>query len=426
MRLTGWVAGAVSLALAWPAMAQFRQYTAPGSLAVQEVPTKERLEKTMEAARWHFGGLRIAPWFGIRNATYYDDVLPDVPGKQSDLQITAGAGVGVFLPVGSRVVIAAHALPEYQWWRDLSSRRTWDGRYGAGAAAYFNRLTVEAFGSRTDEAQFATSESELPVDLRSDHGHATLELEILHGMFLFASADKTSWRYSGEGDGSLTPELKQLDRDETSASGGVRWELGRRFRVSFGAKRVDVDFLDVTFDRSSHGSAPTLSLLVGSDRAGLDASVAEFTIDPVGGSVFEPYHGTTGRFRVWRKVGSDSTWTLYGNRDIGFTALTEDAPYYVQQRVGASIAFALGWRGDAAFYAETGSLDYVGAPVGQRGRTDDLRAYGMSARFVIRRSASLFVMVTRTSYDSSVSGLDRTYTRIQTGLAFGSRDPAVW
>ena len=427
MRVGRWGVGVLAaFVVAAPAGAQFSQYTAPGSLAVREAPTKERLEKAIEAARWHFGGLRLSPWFGIRNATYYDDVLPDVPGKQSDLRITAGAGLTGILPVGSKIVIAGHALPEYDWWRNLSNRRTWNGRYGIGAAAYFNRLTIEGFGARDEEAQYASSEVELPVNVRSDRGHANVKLRVLKSVFLYGSATKSQWRYDARDLGVTGDRLRWLDRDETAVEGGLQWEPTNALRIRAGAKRVEVDFLHQEFDRSSEGTAPVVAVLVGTDRTGLDASLARFDIKPVGESSFTPYRGTTGKARVWRDLAGGATWTVYGGRDLGFTAYTGSSGYYIQQRVGTSLAFPMGWRGSATVYAETGSLDYVSVPMGGQNRNDDLRAFGIQLRFLLARSASLVIGVSKTRYDSSVPGADRTYTRVQTGLVFGTSDPTVW
>lgn len=426
MRVMRWVTGVAVMTLALPAAAQFVQYTAPGSLGVREIPTKERLEKAMEDARWHLGGLRVAPWFGIRNTTYYDDLFPEVPGKQPDLEVTAGAGLAAFLPVGSRVIIAGNALPEYQWWRTYSDRRTWNGRYGLGIAGYFNRLTVEVSGVSTDEAQYASVEDEIPVNVRERRGHARVELEVSYHVFFYASGTKASWRYSTKGLDATQSLLPYLDRDETTTEGGLRWAPRRTVSVSFGAKRVEDDFVHTTLDRSVRGNAPTVDITLGSERTGLEASAARFDLKPVGSSSFAPYRGTTGRVMVWRQLGRASTWTVYSGRDLGFTAISGDSGYYVQRRVGTSLAFPVGWRGTATAYVEKGTLDYSVGVSGAGARTDDLKAYGLNARFDLAGSASFVLGVSRTRYDSPVPGLDRTYTRIQAGITFGSRAPTVW
>lgn len=408
------------------AVAQFVQYKAPGSLASPALSTRERREAALEDARWRLGGLRLTPWFGVRDVTYYDDVLPSVPGKQSDLAATAGAGVAAFLPLGSKLMLAGHALPEYQWWREFSDRRGWGGRYAVGLAGYFNRLKIEAYAARNEQLQYASSESELPTNVLERRNHARIEVEVVRRLYVYASGQDTTWRYSRD-DGATPSDLPdQLDRDETETAAGFRLEVSSTVKVSVGAKRTDVDFVHSLFSRSARGDGPTLALLLGTDRTGLDASIARFTIKPVGDSSFVRYTGTTGQVQVWRRLAGQLRWSVYGSRNLGFTAYTDQFAYYVQQSLGTAFSFPVGWRGTGSIYLESGSLDYIAGASGGLSRTDDVRAYGLRATFSMARSTRLFVGFSRSRYDSNMPGLDRTYTRLQTGIAFGTGEPSVW
>ncbi|MCU0293979.1 MAG: hypothetical protein MUF10_18675, partial [Thermoanaerobaculaceae bacterium] len=110
-----------------------------------------QIESAMETARWHLGPVRLQPWIGIRNFGYVDNATGSTDNPQSDFTISAGAGLRAYLPVGSKTILFARALPEYIWWKDTEYRRRWAGRYSAGALVFLNRVTIEAVGNRTEQ-----------------------------------------------------------------------------------------------------------------------------------------------------------------------------------------------------------------------------------------------------------------------------------
>ena len=86
----------------------------------------------MGDAPWRLGAVRVQPWLGLRDVAYIDNVFGSADDPESDLTLTFGAGLKAYLPVGEKVVLAAHILPEYVWWRDNDQLSDWHYRYGAG------------------------------------------------------------------------------------------------------------------------------------------------------------------------------------------------------------------------------------------------------------------------------------------------------
>lgn len=408
---------AAALLIAAPAWCQFEQYVVPGELARREAPTKEQVEEAMAAARWGLGPIRLLPWVGVRGVTWYDDVDPATPGKQSDVSAQAGAGLAGFLPLGEKLVLAGYALPEYQWWRDQDERRGWIGRYGLGMVGYFNRLTVEVLGSRDEAPRYASAEAEVPVDVRRDWGRVNVELGLSGRLAVYAGGGERRWRYPGPEAGTA---VRDLERDERRRSAGLRWRPRRGVTVSAGAERSEVDFLDPADDRSASGDGVALGLSFEGRRSGLEAEAVRWTLDPERGATFAPFDGTTGRGRLWWEPSRRTEWSVYANRSIGFSVRAASM-YYVQRRVGTAFSFPLGWRTTGTVFGETGSNDYVGTAAGFR---EDAESYGARLSITVFRASRLEIGAWRERYDSPVPGGDRDVTRIVTSLAFGGAAPA--
>jgi hypothetical protein len=133
------------------ARAQYPQYIFPGNLGLPTATTEQTLLKSMGDAPWRLGAVRVQPWLGLRDVAYIDNVFGSADDPQSDLTLTFGAGLKAYLPVGEKVVLAAHILPEYVWWRDNDQLSDWHYRYGAGVFGFFNRMTLEVKGHATEQ-----------------------------------------------------------------------------------------------------------------------------------------------------------------------------------------------------------------------------------------------------------------------------------
>src|SRR5690242_10402067 len=86
------------VATAAPALAQYRT----AGTGFELFPSrKDQLTKAADAARWNLGPLRVAPWLGLRDVTYVREQSPTGGSARGDLTATAGAGLKVYLPLGS-------------------------------------------------------------------------------------------------------------------------------------------------------------------------------------------------------------------------------------------------------------------------------------------------------------------------------------
>lgn len=419
-------ASLLGLLFAGPAFAQFRQYTAPGSLGLTPVATKDALEEAMSEAPWDVGPVRLAPWFSLRDITYYDSVTGAADEAEGDdLSASIGAGLQGYLPVGRRLIVAGYAMPEYVWWRDRSERRLWNGRYGAGVFGYFSRVTLEARSGWSREQQIANAELEQPINLRTNTDQAKLEVRVFERLALFAEAESNRIRYRDEDlDPGVVGRLSRLDRDETHIGGGVRYRPREHFTIGAGIDRVDSEFVDPIDDRSSSGTGPFVEVAAEGRRLAVQGRVAWVSLEPDGASTFAPYDAATGNVTLNWKPGANVSWQVYGGRSLAF-AYRADSPYYVDSRVGAAVVGNVGWRGTYRLFYETGTNSYR-ATGDSSGVEDDLEAYGAAFNIELGENTSLVLGAERTAYTSTVAARDRDVNRILASLRFTSATARWW
>jgi hypothetical protein len=417
------VLAALSLALAGRIEAQFDQYRTPGGPEGSQESRKQALEKAVEQARWRFGALRVDPWAGIKNVDYVDNAF-GVAGdrKTGDLTATGGAGLRAYLRTGSKLTWAAHALPEYVWWRDLADRRRLDGRFGVGAFGFGNRLTFEATATRDQEQQIATPEVLQAIHTRSDRGELSLEAPLGGAFSLFGSLTRLGVRNLAHGREADPREadLAELDRDETLAALGLRWNLPGRWSLGLGAERSEVDFLrrGGPFDRSSSGTSPLAELRHDGGGLSVAIQVARRALDPKGRSAFVPYRGATADATVGLRTDRRLSYWLYGGRSLVYS-IEPGYSYLSNDQAGAAVLWKLGWRTGLRAFVEGGRQGYAALSPAVPDRRDTSRSYGGELDFNLSRGGVVSLRASRTQFRSSLPGPDRAVASVGAGVSFG-------
>jgi hypothetical protein len=416
----------ILLLAAGTAFGQFVQYTAPGSLADEEIPTQDRLKAAMDDASYHLGPLRVGPWLALKDVSYVNNVYGTETDQTSDITATLGAGAQAYLPIGHRLTLGMYALPEYVWWHDLSNRRGWNGAVGAGLFGYFNRMTVEVQAGGSRNQQYASSEVQVPVNLEDHHVSALVEVQVVGQMSLFAKGGVDQWRYNQRG---LTPdlvnELTPLERDEKHAGGGVRYHFTKTISLGLGVEQYTTDFVHSENGRSSSGPAPFAELSVQAGHLSVIVNAIALDLKPTGQSEFVKYSGTNGNFQIGFRPAGKLELEYYGCRNLAYS-IDPATPYYMDERTGVAVQSPLGWRATGRVYWENGRNPYVASATGGTAETDRFSTYGGNASLEFGRAVSLVVGGSRSDYTSAVAARNRSITQIQASLQFQSGKGQWW
>jgi hypothetical protein len=419
-------AAAALLLAAVSAHAQFAQYTPPGSLAEEQIPTQERVKAALDEAQYHLGPLSLAPWLALKNVAYVNNVFAATTGQQSDITATLGGGVQAYLPLGHRLTLGMYALPEYVWWRDLSGMRGWNGAYGAGLFGYFNRMTVEIQAGGSRAQQYASAEVQVPITLQDRRASALVEVQVLGHMSLFARGGVDRWRYL---QGGLPPDiydpLAQLDRDEKHIGGGIRLHFTKEFSLGLGAERYTTDFISAAGGPSNSGTAPIAELAFKTTRVSVNINAAALDLKASASSGFVTYSGTNGNFRFAYRPASRLELQLYGGRNLAYS-VAPGTPYYLDERTGVAMQSTVGWRVIGKIFAETGHDEYVAAVPAAGPGSEKLKDFGALVSVQLAKKVVLTVGGDRTRYTSAGGANDRSVARVQTSIQFATGKGQWW
>ena len=409
------VAALLSL-LAADAVAQASQYTAPGGSSLAGTRSKEDLEREMEEARWRLGPVRVAPWIGLRNLSWVDNVYAEDGGDTSDVTATFGAGLTAWLPTGRKVFWLAQAMPEYVWWADSDERRRLVGRYGAGVFASFNRLELAGRALRTEEQAVVTSESPQLALARREEIGLDGELRLLSTLALTAAAAESDIEQeSDEAFDPRVPDFSRLDRGERRLRAGLAWQPSEVVRLEAGAEHLETDFAPGARNLSSRGTSPYLRVDVTGNRLSTRGRLTQRRLDPEPGSALRPVDALEGDLRVEVRPGWRFTFGAYGSQRVTYS-LDEGQSHFEAERFGADVAAPFGGRFDLRVFGETGENRYEALTAGAPARLDEVTAYGVRLGWKLREWLSYRAGFVQEEYDSNLPGFDREVGRIESNL----------
>lgn len=413
---------------AGPVAAQFSQYTAPGGPEERPIDARASLEEAVESARLRLGPLRLKPWLAIRDLGWIDNVNGAADAGlepiEDDLRTTIGAGLQAYLPLGSKVTWAAHALPEYVYYVDNDELNRLNGRYGVALFSYFNRLGLTLEATRSESDGLVTPELPRRINSRTDRLGAELKIEISGGLSLTAAGSVSDFDNTLD-DASRDDVFRRLDREETVERVAVEFEGRAGWLLSAGVERSEVTFDDPTFDRSNSGTSPLVAVAFPGNKIFFAAEAVFRSLDPDGaGSRFVPLDETTGGFQL--TVGNEGRLVpiLYASRSLLYS-LGDPFAYGLNDRLGISAVLRLGSRTKVRGFVEAGEIDFVAVRPGFE-RLDDVASAGLTLDLPLRRNARLVLGYAREQYDSSLPSQDRTIDRLQTTIRFGESSTSPW
>lgn len=403
------------------ASAQFTQYTPAGTFRESRETTDLILERNMENARWKLGRALLDPWAGVRDIGYVSNVQGT---GVSDYTATAGIGIRGWLPVGSDFTLAAHFLPEYVWWKDLTERNRWNGRYGVGFFGNLGRTGLELSATRVDDATFFSREFEDRVNTRVDEALAKVEVDLGRSFKLFTSGTLRSIDYLPDDEDDVI-RLSVVDRDEGIFRLGVGFTLPRGFEIGVGFEASDVSFDPGPSDLSNSGLSPLILMRYEGSSLSFNADMAFRSLEPEGsGSQFVDYDGTTGHFQLgWRTMGRLQL-QLFGGRDLVYS-FSDTWAYFEDTAIGIGLRGGLSSWASARIFVETGENPYTPFDSGGPDRTDDYNAWGGNIDFNFDW-IRVYLQVDQTSYDSNFPGADRDVTIWRSSIGFGLGNGLSW
>jgi hypothetical protein len=381
------------------------------------------LETAMSEARWRLGRVLLDPWFSLQDLSYIDNVgnRPEDAPIESDYTVTVGAGVRSYVPLGTDHTFSAHVLPEYVWFKELTSRRRLNGRFGLGFFGQEGPMGYEVTATRVDDARFLSRELEQLVNTSEQEFGVALEFDLPASMALTASGGLRQLSYDPEDAGA---EINLLDRDETVARLGVASRRSEILTLGLGVEFADVQFEEADSRRSNDGVFPYLELTAKGTRTSLNLNVAfedrEFGDDPLA----EDFSETTGNGNISWIVMNFLDLTLYGRRQLVYS-FSNDYSYFLDDTLGLGVRTSLGSFGSLWVFGESGDASFTAFDRLSPTRVDDFETWGGELQMEVGASTLIFSSA-RTKYDSTLPAFDRTVTVTTLRVLLTGRSISPW
>jgi hypothetical protein len=412
--------------------AQYRtatQYRSAGDGLEIERDQITEVQRAMSEARMRLGPFRAAPVLFLRDVSYQRPAaITDEGERISDWTAAGGAGLKLYLPVGPSTILAAHAIPEYTWWRRLEERNRQIGRYGVGLFFDLNRLRLEATGRRVEDIDLIAADRLVRQPLRTDLLEGKAQLRLAGSIAVAASARLHEHRFLEfdelEEDG---PAALLLDRDHRQLRGGLRYLLrADRGWLGFGVQQEETEFLHAT-NRDHEGSSLFTELRLRGTRLDIDLDWVQRELEPTPGSEFAGFEANTGRVLLNLRTGWRLEWQLMGRRELRFSALDRDT-FFEEERYGLGLRSRVRRNGTLQLFYELGENRFFGDAAFER--TEDVTAWGASLGFPM--SLPLFsdararMGYRQTRFESDLPGFDREIRELTMTLSLAIGGTGVW
>jgi len=371
--------------------------------------------------RIRIGPLMMNPTISISNLGIDNNVFNDPPEKlpKEDFTLTLTPASDFWLPLG-QTWLTARVDGSVNWYQKYSSERTANTGYKLGWIVPGSRVSLKVDAGYLDARERPGFEIDARAQRNETNFSGSVEFHAMSKSFIGLSATRQDIHFAEQAAYLGTDLRTSLSRVDASYTASFRHQLTPLTSIAFTGIRSNAQFT-YSPDRDTTSNAALISVKF--DPAALlkgGASVGYTDFKPTDASL-PGYHGIVGNIDLAYVLLGSTRFAVTGSRGVQYS-YDFDQPYYVQSRLGASIAQQIYGPLDAQLRGEIASLDYrnrEGAAVTAGDRTDRVNSFGGGVGYHLGRDLRLAVNVDQTNRDSQLS--DHRYDRliIASSLTYG-------
>jgi hypothetical protein len=366
--------------------------------------------------RIRLGPLWMNPTVAMTNIGVDNNVFnqPDEDGPKSDFTFTLTPSVDLWLRVGPTWV-AGKIIEDLNWYQTYASERNASTGYSVGW-----RVPLARLGFKVDAAlRNARDRPGFEIDARVDRAETKfdglVELRMLSKTYIGVTAQRQ--RVNFDDNAVFVNAVLQTELDHTTTGAGlsVRHQLTPLTSVSLTAIRSTDRF---EFSSLRDATSTTVAGNVTLDKFALitgGASVGFTNFHPESPGLVD-FDGVTASANLSYTLMGTTRFTFDLGREVQYS-YDVNQPYYLQTRVGGSVAQQIFGPVDVVVRGSVATLAYrdrEGATVAVQDRVDTVSSYGAGVGYHLGRDARLGFNVDNTKRASDLPG--RRYNN----LTFGS------
>jgi hypothetical protein len=371
--------------------------------------------------RVRIGPLMMNPTISITNIGIDHNVFNDPPDKnpKQDFTVTLTPLTDFWLRLGP-TWLTASLNESINWYQTYASERTATTGYRVGWSMLGSRMAFKIDGSYLDAHDRPGFEIDTRAGRKETGFKGSLDFHALPKSYIGVSADRRQTRFAAEAEYLGTSLSTTLNRIDTTYGVNFRHQLTPLTSITFGASRSDARF-EFSPDRDAVSTSALMSVTfqpAALIRGGFSVGYDDFA--PVDRTL-PSYRGFIGNVDLTYVLLGSTRFAVTGGRAVQYS-YDINQPYYVQSRIGGSVAQQIFGPVDVQVRGDIAYLDYrnrAGAVVTVPDRTDRVNTVGVGVGFHMGRDLRLSFNVDQNNRDSRV--LDHQYEKflIGTALTYG-------
>ncbi len=410
-----------------PAQASSSEFMGAQASSVQSIPSRDSLLAEAASARWGLGPIRLRPYLYIGNLGYTNNFFGSSEDVKGSVTASAGGGLGLVIPVGTRIFLRGGVYPGYTWYSRQTERSTFGGTYDTALFFYPGRAAFQLTGGFNRYAADLNSENPQPVQQSVLQGTLAGQYELSSRMSVGGNLVLQRRTYGGKG---LSPEdsdrLAELDGTDAVWSLGLSRRIGTRLTVGVNYEHGKLSFVNQGSrrDATSEGVLGTASLDRGRLRININAGYREYR--PEKGSDFPGHRGASGGGNVGYQLSRTLTLSVNGVSSL-VSSIYADNVAYLESRADATLGIALKRKVSLTLGYGLGLNRYLVDQTLLDGsivrRHDDLQILSASINIPLYKQFGIGASLSDTRYSSNIPGLSRSVFAVSasasTSLSFG-------
>ena len=306
------------------------------------------------------------------------------------------------------------------WYQKYASERTANNQYKLGWSVPGSRMSFKVDGSYINARERPGFEIDTRAARKETTFNGALDVHALSKSFIGVTASRTQTRFADDAVFLDTNLQLALNRVDTAYGVNVRHQLTSLTAIAFNGSRSNARF-EFSPERDTVSNSATATVSFASAalvRGSATLGYTDFT--PLAGDL-PGYRGTIGSVDLTYVLLGSTRFAISGGRGVQYSYDFKQ-PYYIQSRIGGSVAqqifgpFDVQVRGDIAFLAYR---NRAGVVVEVPDRTDRTTTVGVGLGFHMGKDLRLSFNIDQNNRDTSVREHQYEKFLVGTALTYG-------
>jgi hypothetical protein len=371
--------------------------------------------------RVRIGPVLMNPTIALTNLGVDHNVFNDPPDRspKQDFTFTVTPASDFWVHAGP-TWITAGLVESINWYQTYASERTGNGAYRLGWIVPGARMNLKINSAYVNARERPGFEIDTRAARDDVHFDSAFDFHAFSKSFVGVNATRTQTRFASDAEFDDVKLQTALNRTDSSYGVYVRHNLTSLTTLVFSASRSDSAFEYSRLRDSASTSAQAGATFSPGALMKGKVSVGYTDFTPVDPAV-PAYSGLIADVDLTYVLLGSTRFAVTGGRGVQYS-FDETQPYYVQSRIGGSVAQQIFGPLDVEVRGGIASLAYrdrAGAIVAVQDRHDRVTTVGFGIGYHMGRDLRLSFNVDRNNRDTRV--LDHQYERflIGTSLVYG-------